>query len=77
MIQLEYLAKAHREQLNREADKARLIALARQGSTKRRIFYRPNLVWIGSRLFRLGSGLQKRFQEGEKYQSVAPAKNRS
>ena len=77
MLQLEYLAKAHREQLNREADNERLIALARQSSTKKRISYRPILVWIGSRLCRLGSWLEKQFQQGEIYQSVARAKNRA
>lgn len=65
MYQFEMLAKERRNDLHREADRARLIARARKISGRRNGIAATTLLWTGKRLSTWGDQLQKEYATSE------------
>jgi hypothetical protein len=57
------LIREHRREMQRQAEKHQLVALARRGRSKRIAFYASLLAWLGARLVSLGTRLQRRYDE--------------
>jgi hypothetical protein len=72
MYDLEYLMRFRQEEMLKERQHRRLIALAKKNAPRRRHAYRKALSWLGERLCKWGGALQERFGEAERLGSCLP-----
>jgi hypothetical protein len=65
MFDLEYLMWVRHEEMLKERQHQRLIALAKKHAPRRSNPYRQALTWLGGRLCKWGRALQERFGDAE------------